>query len=223
MRLGQDRPRIIAPIIAITADVLAHHSVTSVLSPRVREQVDQPFRYRLLEAGLPAALEADLLAWLESDAPWRLVETDFYEQHEFSLLHVDVPVTFEPLIGCDALSQARRLIEDEFDCQLTERVELVAHKLVPGQRIAIHNDHLPGQETHRLTVQLNRGLSDDDGGFFMLFNSCDASDIHRILRPVSNTAIAFEISEASHHAVSRLHGGERYTLVYSFHAVRSRD
>ncbi len=118
------------------------------------------------------------------------------------------------------MDAARRFIEEEFGCRLTDRVDLVAHTLLPGQRIAIHNDYLVGEETHRLTVQLNRGLSDEDGGFFMLFNSLDAADLHRVLRPVSNTAIAFEISTKSHHAVSRLHGGERYTLVYSFHARR---
>ena len=77
----------------------------------------------------------------------------------------------------------------------------------------------PGGETHRLTVQLNRGLRDEDGGFFMLFNSDDPSDVHRILRPVSASAIGFAIGPDSHHAVSRLHGGTRFTLVYSFHAA----
>jgi hypothetical protein len=98
---------------------------------------------------------------------------------------------------------------------------VVAHKLLPGQRIAIHNDYLVVEETHRLTIQLNRGLSDADGGFFMLFNSGDPADIHRVLRPVRNTAIAFMISPESYHAVSRLHGGVRYTLVYSFYAHHS--
>ncbi len=107
-------------------------------------------------------------------------------------------------------------------CPLTrafdDRTMLVAHRLMPGQRIAIHNDHLTGGETHRLTIQLNRGLRDEDGGFFMLFNSSDPKDIHRIIRPVTGSGIGFEIGRNSNHAVSRLHGGERYTLVYSFFA-----
>jgi hypothetical protein len=132
-----------------------------------------------------------------------------------------LPMPLAHLVEPAGLEAARRFIEEEFACQLTDRIDVVAHKLLPGQRIAIHNDHLVGEETHRLTVQLNRGLSDEDGGFFMLFNSRDAADVHGVLRPASNTAIAFEISTESHHAVSRLHGGERYTLVYSFHAHRS--
>ena len=119
----------------------------------------------------------------------------------------------------NAAKGLRRAIGNHFGKHLGPRVELVAHKLVEGQRIAIHNDFLVGGETHRLTVQLNRGLDDEDGGFFMLFNSFDAADVHRVLRPVSGTGIGFEIGPHSHHAVSRMHGGERYTLVYSFHAT----
>ena len=189
-------------------------------APRICDRASWPFCYLLLERVFPVTMVECVIAWLERDAPWRLVETDFYEQYEFSLLDAELPVTLGHLVEPTGLDAARCFIEEQFGCRLANRVDLVAHKLLPGQRIAIHNDHLVGEETHRLTVQLNRGLSDEDGGFFMLFKSFDAADVHRILRPVCNTAIAFEISTKSHHAVSRLHGGERYTLVYSFHACR---
>jgi hypothetical protein len=190
-------------------------------APQIRDRASRPFSYLLLERVFPHAVVECLITWLERDGPWRLVETDFYEQYEFSLLDVELPMPLAHLVEPAGLEAARRFIEEEFACQLTDRIDVVAHKLLPGQRIAIHNDYLVGEETHRLTVQLNRGLSDEDGGFFMLFNSRDAADVHRVVRPASNTAIAFEISTESHHAVSRLHGGERYTLVYSFHAHRS--
>ena len=79
-------------------------------------------------------------------------------------------------------------------------------------------DYLVGEETHRLIVQLNRGLRDEDGGFFMLFNSFEPQDVYRILRPVGGSGIGFEIGLNSNHAVSQIHRGERYTLVYSFYA-----
>jgi hypothetical protein len=182
------------------------------------EQHLAPFRYVLAERCIAPALERALLDWFETEAPWRLVETDFYEQYEFSVLDQMLPASVEPLAEGDGLATIRAAMESLFEVRLDRRMMLVAHKLLPGQRIAIHNDYLVGEETHRLTVQLNRGLSDEDGGLFMLFNSFDTSDIHRILRPVSGSAIAFAISPDSHHAVSRLHGGERYTLVYSFYA-----
>ncbi len=177
-----------------------------------------PFPHALLARVLGEAEEAALLDWLEGDAPWRLAETDFYEQWEFSLMDERLPPAAAALVAPSPLAGLRRSLEDLFGTSLAPRATAVAHRLLPGQRIGIHNDHLPGEETHRLTVQLNRGLSDGDGGLFMLFGSFDPTDVHSVLRPVSGSAVAFEISERSHHAVSRVHGGERYTLVFSFFA-----
>ena len=175
-----------------------------------------PFRYFLTDACLSPEMEAALLAWFEHGAPWTLVETDFYEQFEFDMRDADLPDTVASLISPVSLAALRSKMEAAFGDALGSHIQVVAHRLDPGQRIAVHNDMREGGETHRLTVQLNRGLVDDDGGFFMLFNSGDANDIHRILRPISGSAIGFAISSASHHAVSQLHGGERFTLVYSF-------
>jgi Rps23 Pro-64 3,4-dihydroxylase Tpa1-like proline 4-hydroxylase len=186
---------------------------------QVTERHDQPFSYLLAEACLSPAAEQALLDWFEADAPWKLVSQDFYDQYEFSLFDTELPRAAAALVDPSHLETLRRELSDQFATTLGPQVDIVAHKLVAGQRIGIHNDHLPGGETHRLTVQLNRGLTDEDGGFMMLFNSDDAADVHRILRPVSGTALGFAISPASHHAVSRMHSGERFTLVYSFHAV----
>lgn len=178
----------------------------------------KPFPYFLADHCLADNVQQATLDWFEGGAPWKLASTDFYEQYEFSLLDAEHPESVAHLVSRAGLDTMREVVESTLNCSLTERIELVAHKLVTGQRIGIHNDFLVGQETHRLTIQLNRGLTDDDGGFFMLFDSFDATDVHRVTRPLSNSGIGFEIGPSSHHAVSRVHGGSRYTLVYSFHA-----
>jgi hypothetical protein len=178
-----------------------------------------PFRYFLAEQCIPPDVEDALLDWLENDGPWVLVETDFYEQFEFDMRDADLPEGLAPLVAPQMLERLRDKVENALGDRLGPEVQVVAHRLDPGQRIAIHNDMREGGETHRLTIQLNRGLGDGDGGFFMLFNSDDAGDVHRILRPISGSAIGFAISSASHHAVSRLHSGARFTLVYSFRAM----
>ncbi|AEH89913.1 cyclophane-containing peptide 2OG-Fe(II) oxygenase YhhC [Mesorhizobium opportunistum] len=185
------------------------------------QPVEKPFRYFVAERCCTPDIEAALLDWFETTAPWKLVETDFYEQFEFDMRDADIPAAIAVLIAPATLDTLRQKIEDALDTRLSPDVQLVAHRLDPGQRIAIHNDLREGGETHRFTVQLNRGLSDEDGGFFMLFNSDDANDVHRILRPISGTAIGFAISSNSHHAVSRVHGGVRFTLVYSFYAAKN--
>ena len=111
----------------------------------------------------------------------------------------------------------KSLVESTFNVKLTDRVDLTAHKLLPGQKIRIHNDFIPDAETHRVLIQLNSGWKDENGGILMLFNSDNASDIHRAFRPLHNSCVAFAISPQSFHAVSTIHASERYTLVYSFY------
>jgi hypothetical protein len=185
----------------------------------VVEQQRRPFPYLLADECLPVGLADALLDWFERDAPWALAKTNFYEQYEFNLLDAEQPASVRGLLSPIWLDRCRATMEQAFGTPLEARQTLVAHKLVGGQRIAIHNDFIPGGETHRLTIQLNRGLRDEDGGLFMLFNSFDPSDIHRILRPANGTGVAFAIGASSHHAVSKIHGGERFTLVFSYHAA----
>jgi Rps23 Pro-64 3,4-dihydroxylase Tpa1-like proline 4-hydroxylase len=186
---------------------------------RPTQSAAAPFRYFLSERCLIPETEATVLDWLEREAPWKLVVADFYEQFEFDMRDAELPNELTPLLAPEMLARLCLKMEGALGDPLGPEVQVAAHRLDPGQRIAIHNDMRQGGETHRLTVQLNRGLRDEDGGFFMLFSSDDPSDIHRILRPISGSAIGFAISPDSHHAVSRLHGGVRFTLVYSFNAA----
>ena len=189
------------------------------LTLEAADTADLPFRYFLADRCLSPVFEEGLLGWFEEDAPWSLVEADFYEQWEFDVRDVPVPSRVAAVVEPANLRRLAERVGSLLGARLGPDVQVVAHRLRPGQRIGIHNDVREGGETHRLTVQLNRGLDDSDGGFFMLFNTDDAEDVHRVLRPVSGSAIGFEIGPASHHAVSRLHGGLRYTLVYSFRAA----
>jgi len=177
----------------------------------------EPFPYFTAVEGFGGGVSAAILEWLETEAPWALVETDFYEQYEISLWAVPTPPHLEFLTGQPFLNEIRSKVERIFGAKFQERIDCTAHKLVPGQRIRIHNDFIPGEETHRVLVQLNRGWHDDQGGFLMFFNSDNPSDVHRVFSPVHDSVVGFAISEISNHAVSTIHGGERFTLVFSFY------
>ena len=181
------------------------------------EVFSEPFRYFVSPSGFSDRVGLGVLSWLETGAPWKLIETDFYEQFEFSLLDAETPASLAFLREETFLGNLRRKMEELFRARLGGRVDVTAHKLVPGQRIRVHNDYIAGGETHRLLVQLNRGWKDADGGFLLLFNSPDPAHVHRVLRPLNNTVVGFAISPESNHAVSTVHGGERFTLVYSFY------
>jgi Rps23 Pro-64 3,4-dihydroxylase Tpa1-like proline 4-hydroxylase len=181
------------------------------------ERFSTPFDYFVTREALRDDLSLKLLAWFETEATWKLVETDFYEQYEFSLWDVELPAPLLILREPTFLKQLQAKLENLFGAELGNNVDVAAHKLVSGQRIRIHNDFIEGEKTYRLLIQLNRGCKDESGGLLLLFNSSAPADIHKAFRPIHNSAIGFVVSPTSNHAVSLIHGGERYTLVYSFY------
>ena len=180
----------------------------------------QPFKFFAAPRTFTTELSTLLLEWLESKAPWKLVEASFYEQYEFSLTDVTLPPELGEAFAASHIAALKEFIAVAFEVHLDEKCDATVHKLVPGQRIRIHNDYIPGRETHRVLIQLNRGWTDHQGGALMFFNSPDPADVARVFRPVHNSCVAFEISPTSLHAVSTIHSGLRFTLVYSFYAER---
>ena len=182
-----------------------------------------PFQYFVLPRAFDEERSISILDWFETKAAWKFVETDFYEQYEFDFFNAEVPEHLLFLKEISFLDYLTQKVEQLFEVQLKKQVDLTAHKLLSGQRIRLHNDYLEEQETHRILIQLNRNWQDENGGFLLFFNSSDPSDIHRVFRPVHNSSVGFAISPKSNHAVSTIHGGERYTLVYSFYAKDSNN
>ena len=156
--------------------------------------------------------------WFEQSAPWSLVEADFYEQYEFSLLNIDLPSNIQHLTSKETLSELALFVENEFNVKLSSDIHVVAHKLINGQTIRIHNDFLTenNRETHRILLQLNRGVESINGGLLMIFSENNPESLSEVIEPISGSVQGFEISKKSHHAVSTVHSGERYTVVYSF-------
>lgn len=177
----------------------------------------EPFPYLVSRQAFDPDMGQAILRWFETDAPWRLVEADFYEQFEFSLWDVQMPSSLTFLRAPGFLAVVKQRLSEHFAVDLSDHLDITAHKLVAGQRIRLHNDFIPGAETHRLLIQFNRGWHDEKGGLLLFFNSTDPADIHKIFCPIHNSAVGFAISATSYHAVSTLHAGERFTLVYSFY------
>lgn len=177
----------------------------------------EPFPTLRIPSVMSPRLAAAALTWFETSAPWRLKVTDFYEQYEFSLLSTDLPLEIAWLVTPNFVNAVQDALRGAFavdgKVQLTE---IAAHLLEPGQTIRIHNDHLGDAETHRLLVQLNTGWTLEMGGLLMLFASSQPEDVADVIVPEHNSGLAFEISQRSHHAVSTIQSGRRYTLVYTF-------
>ena len=179
--------------------------------------MSEPFRCTSAAHVFPAVLCNRTLEWLETEALWTLRVADFYEQWEVHLAVDALPQDLADLATSDTIERlVATMIMPLSPSRPVALTEITAHKLLRGQTIRVHNDFLDGEESYRLLVQLNRGWDDEQGGMLMLFSGPNSRDVRRILRPLHGSAFAFEISPASFHAVSTIHAGERYTLVYSF-------
>lgn len=183
---------------------------------------EEPFPHFHVSCAMEGSFADELLDWFEREAPWKLTTASFYEQYEFSLLDVALPEGLASLCDLETLSYLRRKVGALLGAQLNVPVDVTAHQLVPGQRIRTHNDYVPGRETHRLLVQLNREWAEDHGGVLVLFHSAEPEAVRRLIRPIKGSGFGFSISSRSHHAVSAVHKGQRFTLVYSFYELATR-
>lgn len=174
-----------------------------------------PFEHFVGRCALPAD-GTEWLDWLEGEAPWELTTAEFYEQYEFSLLHAPLPARVGNLIRPETLAALRRRMSKHFRQPMDEHVEVTAHKLVTGQTIRIHNDYIPGGESHRLLLQLNRSWDPSHGGYLMFLSGPEPETVGKVVEPRHGSVQAFAISPRSHHAVSTVYAGERFTVVYSF-------
>lgn len=180
------------------------------------ESSPTPFPHFSVSEVISAEVAGAALRWLRDEAPWELRVEDFYEQHELDLT-------------CETGNGVAALATPEFVAAVREaaatllptegRLELVgvaAHRLTAGQTIRIHNDHIGEDETHRVLIQLNDGWKPENGGFLMLFFDDRPETVAEVVAPANASAFGFRISAASHHAVSTVRGGERFTIVYTF-------
>jgi Rps23 Pro-64 3,4-dihydroxylase Tpa1-like proline 4-hydroxylase len=168
-------------------------------------------------ADLLSASDAEaMLDWLDADAPWRLRVATFYEQHEFSMLACEAPPAIAHLVSARTVAAIADELSGRLGAPTLELVDINVHRLVAGQTIRIHNDHIEDAESHRLIVHFNRGWSAEQGGLLMLFAADDPGSVTDVLLPAHRSAFGFEISERSHHAVSTIHAGQRDSLVYTF-------
>lgn len=152
----------------------------------------------------------------ETTLQWSLTEADFYTQYEVVLSEENLPENLQCIVSADTVGTIRSAFERAFKVESLNLVSVVAHKLVNGHTIGIHNDYLNGEETHRLVIHINPSWNEANGGFLMLFYSPRAEDVSKVVQPLHNSGFGFQISHQSFHAVSTIHHFSRYSIVYTF-------
>lgn len=194
------------------------HNSKIVALPLVQSE-KTPFPHFTCETVFNDGTDRAILAWLQESINWDLTKTDFYTQYEFSLLDFNLPEEVKFLVSKDVTEAIISSFSTAFGVSKLVLVGVTAHKLMNGHRIGIHNDFIGNEESHRLIIQFTPDWKEENGGYLMLFGSSEASDVYKIIKPLNNTGLAFEISASSFHAVSTINNYSRYTLVYTFKKV----
>jgi len=189
---------------------------TEILNLSSTVVYNTPFPHFSSTSVFTDGFESVIYDWLQSTLEWELVETDFYEQYEFSLLNIELPNDKKCLIETHFLNLIKNKFCEAFQFSKFKLVDVVAHKLVNSQHIGVHNDYINGEETHRLVLNFNPDWTEENGGYLLLFNSSKVDDMSKVVSPVNNSAFGFEISKKSHHAVSKIYDFIRYSIVYTF-------
>lgn len=175
-----------------------------------------PFPHLSCSSVLRDNIESKLYSWFELTDKWGLTEEEFYTQYEFVLTPAELPEDLKCLISNDTIEVIKCAFKKAFTSNTLKTVSIVAHKLVDGHKIGVHNDYINAEETHRLVIQINPEWKVENGGFLMLFNSANSADVSKIVKPLNNSAFGFEISNKSYHAVSTVRNFSRYSIVYTF-------
>jgi len=184
--------------------------------PKQLNFTNKPFPHFSLESVFKNELAFALVEWLKKYDKWEFTETSFYTQYEFSLIEAELPKSLSSIISDDLAEKIALYLQQVFEIKKLKLVGITAHKLLNGYKMGVHNDFIGKEESHRLVIQLNDGWSEQNGGYLMLFNSKNPSDVANVVMPTHNSGVGFEISSNSYHAVSTVYDFERYTLVYTF-------
>lgn len=176
------------------AEPFPHVFCPQILVPKVADEIQQELEF----------------------ASWRLVETEFYQQYEFSLLDCSYA------LGPSLTAFRDVVLSGEFVLLLSRLtghaglriVDIACHKSTKGQAIGIHTDYSEDEEICRLTLHFNESWKLEEGGLFVVFGSENPNSAVAAFLPEMNTAILFEISEQSFHAVTCVDGMRpRYSIV----------
>ena len=200
---------------AVAADVVERVAANDVLAFDHVVRKSAPYPHIVSPQFYTEAFAETLLDWLESQQDWHLKEGILFEQYELGFSRFTHCKEIEGLWDGAVLARLRDAVTPAIGQPVSGRINIHAHKLVPGQFTNIHTDMIP-EETHRLVVQLNRGRADDSGGNLMLLTGSRPADMSVVFKQTSNSAVGFKLGAESFHAVGRVKEGTRFTVIYTF-------
>ena len=214
------RSKLLRPTVSLD-EVLGLQLRSEAVSVVLREQFSRAEPYRHIF--VPEVFDREFAEAMmrESEGlPWTLSTTEFYEQYEMSLIDTEQSFdnsALDTLREVALSSPFKELISTITGQGGLKVADVACHRSTTGQQIGIHNDFYPGGETCRFTIHLNPAWQLDEGGLFVTFGSEDSATMKAAYLPIMNSALVFEISPKSFHAVTAVTSTRpRYSIVISF-------
>jgi Rps23 Pro-64 3,4-dihydroxylase Tpa1-like proline 4-hydroxylase len=190
-----------------------------VINLHTAQLAETPFKHFAIKDCLAKSDGDKILQWFETAAVWKdRGIPDFYSMNVLELTDAELPHDIQWINHPDWLCKLRSDLERLFSRKLLGPIKIDAHIMTPGHKIGIHTDFGFTKQTHRLVIQLNRGWTVTNGGRLVLLperSPKESTEKQKIYLPLHCSAVGFEISDRSYHAVTPILSGERYTLCYS--------
>lgn len=180
-------------------------------------QFDLPYRHFLcFDTFLPADAE-EMRRILSSNLDWGIREGSFYVTYRLDLRAFFKDRSTVWFLDQDFLFNLRDRISEIFSAPLSDDVQVLGHRMIPGQQIGVHNDN-PGLgfENFRVITQFTVDHSAEDGGELNIHTSDRPEDIYQSIRPFPNMSFGFETSAHSYHSVGPVNNRNRDAVIFNF-------
>ena len=173
-----------------------------------------PFPHLWWGTFLPPSIADQALSWLETVHIWKREQSDIHLYDSFNLSDIHMPGVVGGIVSTRFLGRVRRSLEEVLQVGLSSVVRVQVHRLLPGHVIGEHTDAQALEV--RVAVVLCRSRPALTGGELILFASPNEHQQRRAYPPLHNHAVGFQTGTATPHAVSQVHNGARFSLIYRF-------
>lgn len=208
-------------------DLLNQYIYSSWLQPNTFKSLNQQFisaaKYKRI--CISNFLDSDYAMKCAKDiedlSTWKRHETDWFSQDD---MHLDdnkieiLPQSLDNLAYVLLSEHFQKYIQAITGFHSLCQPSLVAHRMVAGDYVDVHNDFIPGGDIIRCILYFDPYvlLRKEPSGLFLALGSENVSDVIDIFQPIHNSLVIFEISPFSLHAVTKIEKGHRFSVILSY-------
>lgn len=176
--------------------------------------IPDPYPHIQMGPVLDADDAEEVLCWLQRCNSWRREVRTFARYDAIFLTPTVVPDEAKPAVSRSLLGELRNTLQSRLGVNLESFALIEAHRSQQHDYIGLHTDESVNEV--RLALNLNSYWNASNGGLLSLQDRPLLPRYRVAYCPLHNSAVAFRTTTASHHEISLVKKGVRYTLLYRF-------